>query len=200
MSIPTFNTILCLLCPLLLMISSCDKANHHKKTPQKDQVSHKSETTYEIIPSVGIPLKDILNSPALDKYRKKSLELNKIIEDLNPSQLRFSCREVATNDGNRFALSPSPFITDNSGITYPNGRFIRLYQTFSGNGYASVNDETRHASNFHFVIDYNLNNRGILLIPFWIIIDQSEANNPKIIQWGLHEELISHIEQKMENP
>ena len=179
---------------LSLLLTSCDKTSAHiEVTGSKDE----SRTT--VVPSANMPFKLLLDNQSVDRHRQDSPTLNKIIEDLEQNQLIFSCQEVATKEGNRHLLYPSPIISNYSGMTYPDGRFIRIYNTSIGNGAVSVNDETKFASKFHLLIDYNMEGRGILIMPYWVILDRFDTSKIKILDYGLNEELISHIKQKREN-
>ena len=115
----------------------------------------------------------------------------------NDTVVSISCHEFTSDNGYRYQMPPVPLIVGTGDMSAEDGRFIRIYEAFTGNSEKTIKGQRARVATFLIAVDYKTSEgRGILHIPFWAILDRTDAKKPKIKQWGVDDDKVSHLQQK----
>ena len=160
-----------------------------------------SQSIAEVIPNARIPLTQLLNTKSLKTLRAESSSLQKILQDLENSALEkpdqsymsIVCQELNI-DGSRVALPPELHIVGSGNRWTEDGQFVRIYESYTSTGSREIGGRKRNVNTFLLTIDYSWKGaRGILLVPFWAELDRSNPKEPKMKNWGVDNNAVSHI-------
>lgn len=158
----------------------------------------------EEVPAAQLSSKQLFDTPSLNEARKHSSALDKLLDYLERSMIEpmdgtvvsISCQEFTSDDGARYQMPPKPAIVGTGDMSSKDGRFIRINEVFTGNSERSIKGRRTIVATFLISVDYKTaEGRGILLVPFWAVLDRSEAKAPQIELWGVDDDKISHVQQ-----
>ncbi len=158
----------------------------------------------DVVPSVSIPLGKLLDTKPLNEHRKSSPALDNLLGELDSSyseepdktQMSIICREFLSDNGGRYPMPPEPHIVGQGNRWSEDGRFVRIYEAYTNTDSRLIDGRKQAVHTFLLTIDYHWHRgRGILLVPFWVVLDRTNPRTPTIKHWGVDAKKVSHIEQ-----